>query len=77
MRTLFKSHTMQMVIFAAVLAVASFCGVLTPDVARAASFAGVTLAATHPTLLDLTSAKEGRIKDAMFTADELRRRGER
>jgi len=29
------------------------------------------------TLLDLTAAKEGRIKDAMFTADELRRRGER
>ncbi len=28
-------------------------------------------------LLDLTAAKEGRIKDAMFTADELRRRGER
>lgn len=28
-------------------------------------------------VLDLTAAKEGRVKDALFTADELRRRGER
>jgi Protein of unknown function (DUF1329) len=28
-------------------------------------------------LLDLTAAKDGRVKDALFTADELRRRGER
>lgn len=28
-------------------------------------------------LLDLTAAKQGRIKDGIFTADELRRRGER
>ena len=28
-------------------------------------------------VLDLTAAKEGRVKDALFTADKLRRRGER
>lgn len=28
-------------------------------------------------LLDLSAGKDGRVKDAMFTADELRRRGER
>jgi hypothetical protein len=28
-------------------------------------------------VLDLTAAKDGRVKDALFTADELRRRGER
>jgi hypothetical protein len=28
-------------------------------------------------VIDLTAAKDGRVKDGMFTADELRRRGER
>lgn len=55
MRSLLTNRTLHMVLFAAVLAFASLSGILAPDVAMAACFAGVTLSATHPTLLDLTS----------------------
>lgn len=53
MRSFLKSHTMQMLVFAVVVAVAAMFGALSPDVTMAIGFAGVTLAATHPTLLDL------------------------
>lgn len=55
MKLLFTNRTMQMVLFAFMMAAAVMLGALSPDVAMAAGFAGSTLAATHPTLLDLTS----------------------
>ena len=55
MRSLLKSHTMQMLFFAVAMALAVVFGALSPDVVMAVGLAGITLAATHPTLLDLTS----------------------
>lgn len=52
MRSFLKSHTMQMLVFAVVVAVAAMFGALSPDVAMAVGLAGTTLSATHPTLLD-------------------------
>lgn len=54
MKSLFLNRTVQMVLFAAAMAVAVLGGFLSPEVALAAGFAGSTLATTHPTLLDLT-----------------------
>jgi hypothetical protein len=55
MKSLFLNRTMQMVLFALVVAVAASFGVMSPESAMAAGFIGSTLATTHPTLLDLTS----------------------
>jgi hypothetical protein len=52
-KTLFKNFHVQMAIFALVLAVGLMVGLLPPEATFA--MAGVTLASTHPTLLDLTS----------------------
>lgn len=63
MRSLLLNRTVQMVLFALVLAVCVMTGITTPAEASMASLAGVTLAATHPTLLDLTSRldKDGNV----------------
>lgn len=54
MKTFLTNRTMQLVLFAVVMAFATVGGFLAPDVAMAVGLAGTTLAATHPTLLDLT-----------------------
>jgi hypothetical protein len=55
MRSLFTNRTLQMVLFAVVVALAAVFGSLSPEATMAVGLAGSTLAATHPTLLDLTS----------------------
>lgn len=54
MKSFLTNRTMQMVLFAVVVAAAAMGGILAPDVAMAVGFAGATLSATHPTLLDIT-----------------------
>ena len=55
MRSLFSTHSAKMVLFAVCMAALVLFGVVDPAYASMAALAGSTLAATHPTLLDLTS----------------------
>ena len=55
MKSLFFNRTFQMVLFALVMLLAFAAGMLSPEAAMTAGFAGATLAATHPTLLDVAN----------------------
>ena len=55
MKALLLNRTFQLVLFAAVMAFGLSFGFVSPADAAMAAFAGSTLAATHPTLLDLKS----------------------